>query len=136
MVRLPVRVPDAVDRTVTLTVHEAPAAMEPPQVLVCAKSPVMPTLDTVAAVELVLVSVTVCPPLLLFSAWLANVNELGAAVSVDSGVPVPPLGKTSKSDNWPAGQPLFAVMFTRTHHAVVALKVMVTVLLLAFGSNV
>jgi hypothetical protein len=45
---------------VTLTVQEAPAAIDEPQVLVCAKSPVTVTPETVAAAVPVLVTVTVC----------------------------------------------------------------------------
>src|SRR6202042_3190270 len=43
----PVRVPDAVGWNVTVTVHEAPAAIDVPQVFVCAKSPVAATPETV-----------------------------------------------------------------------------------------
>ena len=38
-VSVPVRVPEAVGRKLTLTVQDAPAAIDVPQVLVCGKSP-------------------------------------------------------------------------------------------------
>ena len=43
--------------------------------------------------------------------------------------------QTSKVETWPAGQPVFAVMFSRFYRWVVDLNVMVTVLLLP-GLNV
>jgi hypothetical protein len=58
MVRLPVRLPVAVGANRTLTVHEAPAAIDEPQVLVWLKSPDVPMLDTGAAAEPLLVTVT------------------------------------------------------------------------------
>jgi ribosomal protein L11 len=57
-VTVPVRVPVAVGRNVTVTVHAPPAAMEVPQVLVCEKSPLAVTPDTVAANVPVFVTVT------------------------------------------------------------------------------
>ncbi len=57
------------------------------------------------------------------------------AASAAGPDPPPPLGNTSKSDSWPALHLVFAVMFARTYRAVAALKVMVTVLLSAFGSK-
>ena len=45
MVRLPVRVPDAVGVNVTLTVQEAPAAIDVPQAVVSEKSPVAEMTD-------------------------------------------------------------------------------------------
>src|SRR6185503_16721454 len=38
--------------------------------------------------------------------------------------------QTSKVETWPAGQPVFAVMFSQKYRWVVAVNVMVTVLLL------
>lgn len=46
---VPVRLPVAVGENVTLTVHEAPDAIDDPQLLVWAKSPVVPMEDTAAA---------------------------------------------------------------------------------------
>ena len=121
---------------VTLTVQEALAAIDDPQVLVCEKSPVAATPETDAAAVPVLVTVTVCALLVVPGAWLAKDSDDGLAARVaDEGLP-PPLGKTSKSDSCPAFQPVLAVMFARTYRAVAALKVMVTVLLLALGSKV
>src|ERR1700733_6436895 len=75
--------------------------------------------------------------------WVYPLAEVGwpAARLVLPPVPPPPPGlpaarKTAKSEIWPAGHPVLAVMFTRTYRAVVALNVIVTVLLLAFGSKV
>jgi hypothetical protein len=135
MVRFPVRVPDAVGVNVTLTVHDPPAAIDAPQVLVSAKSPDAATWDMDAAAVSVLVTVTGCAPLVVLTAWLPNVSEVGFADKAGPEEP-PAAGKTSKSDSWPAGHPVLAVMFARTYRAVVALNVMVTVLLLAFGSKV
>src|SRR5690348_18361890 len=61
-VMLPVRVPAAVGLKVTVTVQEAPTATDE-QLLVCAKSPLAVTLETVAAVVPVLLTVTVCAAL-------------------------------------------------------------------------
>lgn len=49
-VKVPVRLPVLVGENVTLTVHEAPAAIEVPQLLVWAKLPVMAIEETAAAV--------------------------------------------------------------------------------------
>jgi hypothetical protein len=59
-VRLPVREPDAVGVKVTLTVHEDPAAMLPPQLLVWLKSPEVLIAVTGAAAVPLLVTVTAC----------------------------------------------------------------------------
>ena len=59
IVTVPVRVPAAVGLKVTLMVQLPPAATEPPQVLVWAKSPVAPMLVIVKAVLPVLVRVEV-----------------------------------------------------------------------------
>ena len=45
---------------------------------------------------------------------LGKVSDDGLADRTADGVPPPAAGKTAKSDSWPAGQPVFAVMFTRT----------------------
>ena len=76
-VRLPVRVPDAVGVNVTLTVQEPPAAIDVPQLLVCAKSPVAATLETDAAAVPVLVTVTVWAALVVLSAWLGRSATTG-----------------------------------------------------------
>ncbi len=75
MVSVPVRVPATVGVNVTLTVQEALAAMDDPQVLVCEKSPVAVTPETDAAALPVLVTVTVCALLVVPGAWLAKVQR-------------------------------------------------------------
>src|ERR1700753_1574539 len=57
-VRLPLREPAAVGANLTLTVHEAPAAIDVPQELVCEKSPVVGTEEPGAGGEPDLVPVT------------------------------------------------------------------------------
>src|SRR4051794_27539506 len=69
-VRLPVRAPVAVGVNLTLTVHEPPAAIEPPHVLVCAKSPVMATPVTGAAAV---------PELVIVTVWAALVDPVATA---------------------------------------------------------
>lgn len=60
MVRLPEREPAVVGANVTLTVHDAPAAMLLPQLLVWLKSPVVATEVTGEAAVPLLVTVTGC----------------------------------------------------------------------------
>ena len=72
---------------------------------------------------------------MVLRAWLAKVSEAGVTDRVRVDEP-PMAGNTAKSEIWPAAHPVFAVMFTRTYLAVTGLNVIVTVLLLAFGSNV
>jgi hypothetical protein len=120
---------------VTFTVQEAFAAIDVPQLSVPEKSPVTVMPETVAAAVPVLVTVTVCALLAVLSAWVGYDRDVGLADKVAFEEP-PSLGNTSKSDNWAAFHPVLAVMFTRTYLAVAALNVMVTVLLLAFGSKV
>ncbi len=93
IVRRPKRVPDAIGANLTLTSQEAPAAMDVPQVLVHAKSPVIAILETVTAALPVFVTVTVRARLAVCSRRLANVREAGATESIVSLVlprmPVP-----------------------------------------------
>src|SRR3954462_6076994 len=63
-VRVPVREPAAVGGNMTLTVQDAPAAMLPPQLLVCAKSPLTAMVPTGAAP---------LPELVTVTAWAAPV---------------------------------------------------------------
>ena len=84
----PVRVPAAVGVNFTVTVHDAPAAIDEPQVFVCEKSPVAATPETVAAAVPVLVTVTACVALVVPTVWLPNVSDDGLAVSVAE--PPPP----------------------------------------------
>ncbi len=66
---VPVRVPSAVGRNVTLIEHLAPAASEPPQVLVSAKSPLAEMLVIVKVALPLFVSVTVWAALVVPTAW-------------------------------------------------------------------
>ena len=79
-----------------LTVQDPFAAMEVPQLLVCANGPVTPIDDTDAAVVLGLETVTVCALLVDPTAWFPKDRLDGDA---DSGLLVPPPpdpGKTWK----------------------------------------
>jgi hypothetical protein len=60
--------PEPVGRKLTLTVQEAPAAIEPRQVLVCRKSPATVIAETDAAEPPTFVTVTACAALVVFSA--------------------------------------------------------------------
>jgi hypothetical protein len=68
MVRLPVWLPAAAGVNVTLTVQEALAAIDAPQVLLSAKSPLAAIWDIDTAVDPVLFTVTVCALLVVLSA--------------------------------------------------------------------
>jgi hypothetical protein len=114
MVSVPVREPDAVGRKLTFTVHDAPAAMDDPHVLLCRKSPLTEIPETAAAAVPVLLTDTAWLALVVLSAWVAKVSDDGLVDSVAEFGGVPPLGYTSNSDACAAGQPLLAVKFTRT----------------------
>jgi hypothetical protein len=91
-VTFPEAAPAAVGVNVTLTVQDAPAAIEAPQVLVDANGPVAETEDTLAAAPPVLVTVTVWAAEVEPTAWLPKDRELGDAASValpPELVPVP-----------------------------------------------
>ena len=81
-VRLPVAAPPAVGVNVTLTVQDAPAASEDPQVFVCANGAPAETDDRLAVAVPVLVTVTVWAALADPTAWLPNDRDAGEAVSV------------------------------------------------------
>ena len=85
---MPVPVPARVGVKVTETVQVPPAAMEDPQVVVSAKSPAVPTLVTVIAAALALLTVTVWLELLPPSVTAPKFNAL--ADSVTGALPVPP----------------------------------------------
>src|SRR6185369_13215171 len=70
MARFPVRVPVAVGAKVTLIVHEPPAAIDEPQVLVWLKSPVVEIPVTGAVAVPLLLTVTVCGLLVEPVAWV------------------------------------------------------------------
>ena len=79
-VRVPVRAPVAVGANVTLTVHEPFAAIDEPQVLVWAKSPVAAMDETAAAEPVGLATVTVCAALVVPVATEPKVSAVGLAV--------------------------------------------------------
>jgi hypothetical protein len=93
MVKVPMRVPAAVGVNVTLKVQFALAANmagSVPHVFVCAKSPEVPIAVIVKLPVPVLVSVTVCAALVVFSAWLLKVRLVGASPTAGVGfAPVP-----------------------------------------------
>jgi len=108
MVSEPLRVPDAVGRKLTLTVHDAPIAMEVPQVFVWRKSPVTETPETAATAVPVLVTVTACAALVVLSAWLAKVSEVSltlvmTAVSVLPELPTVTESPDAKPSLWVTG---------------------------------
>src|ERR1700761_468890 len=88
-VRLADAPPAAVGVKVTLTVHEAPAAIDVPQVLVCANGAPAVTEDTVAAALPVLVIVTFWAAVVEPTASLPNATEDGEAVRVALPLLVP-----------------------------------------------
>src|SRR5450755_3071818 len=84
-VRLPVRVPVAVGANFTLTVHEPPAAIEEPQVLVWLKSPLTEIDETEAAEPVGLETVTVWAALVAPVATEPKFSALGLAVTPEAG---------------------------------------------------
>jgi hypothetical protein len=91
MLRVPVRVPDAVGVNVTLMVQLAPAATELPQVLVWAKSPLAEMLVRLSEALPVLESVTDCAALVVPTVWLAKVSEEAERLTTgaEAAAPVP-----------------------------------------------
>jgi hypothetical protein len=98
---LAVRVPAAVGVNVTLMLHVALAFTLLPQVLVWAKSPllvpVMAMLVSERAAEPLLVKVTLCAALVVFTVWLAKVKLAGAREAVGVAVPPPLLEDVTKA---------------------------------------
>jgi hypothetical protein len=85
----------AVGENVTLAVHEAPAAKELPQVLVCPNPEPAATEEIAAAALPVLVIVTDCAEEVEPTASLPKLSEVGEAESVADAVLVPvPLSAT------------------------------------------
>jgi hypothetical protein len=82
----PVRAPVAVGMKVTLSAQLEPPASEPPQLFVCAKSPLAVMLPKVMAVVPKLVSVTVRGKLVEFTLWAPKLRVDGATATAD---PVP-----------------------------------------------
>lgn len=85
-VTLAVLVPDAVGLKVTLIAQVAPAATEPPQVLLWAKSPLLVPVTAMllmlSAALPVLDSVIAWAALVVPTFWFANVSEAGARPAV------------------------------------------------------
>src|SRR3984957_2201987 len=118
--RVPLAAPLAVGANLTLTVHDPPAAMEAPQVLVWLKAPVTDTPETLAAVVPGLDTVTVCAALVEPTASLPNDRLDGDAVRALPGlVDPPPPGKISNSDSCAADQPVLPVKDSSTYWALV-----------------
>ena len=84
-VRVPVRAPVAVGLKVTLTVQEPLAAIDDPQVLVCAKSPEAAIEETAAAEPVGLETVTVCAALVVPVATEPKFSAPGLAVTLLAG---------------------------------------------------
>ena len=85
MVRLPVLVPEAVGVNVTLTVQEPPAAMDDPQVFVCANGEPAEIDDTDAAELVGLETVTVCAALVVPVATEPKFSAVGLTVTPEFG---------------------------------------------------
>jgi hypothetical protein len=103
----------------TLTVHDPPAAMEVPQVLVWLNGPLALTDETDAAVVPGFDTVTFCAALVDPTAVLPNDTLDGDA---DSALPPPvdpPPGKTSNSDSCAADQPVLPVKLSSTYRVLV-----------------
>ncbi len=71
------RAPFAVGLNVTLTVHEAPAAIAVPHVFVCANGAATEIDDTVALTVPVFLTVTVCAADVVPTVWLPNASDVG-----------------------------------------------------------
>src|SRR5713226_4780622 len=91
MLRVPLRLPDAVGVNVTLMVQFAPAVTELPQLLVWAKSPLAETLVRFSEALPVLESVTDCAALVVPTGWLAKVSEEAERLTTgaEAAAPVP-----------------------------------------------
>ena len=103
--------PVAVGVNVTEAVHEAPAAIDEPQVFVSANGDPAETELTAAAAVPVFLIVTVCAAVVEPTVSFPNATEVGVAVNVavGGGVVPPDPGKICSSDTCAAVQPLFAV---------------------------
>jgi hypothetical protein len=103
MVKVPMRVPAAVGVNVTLIVQLAPAASgvaggvigQGVALGLAAKSPDAAMEMIVRGPVPVLVSVTVCAALVVFSVWLPNVRLVGARVTAGVGIAPIPLSAMS-----------------------------------------
>jgi hypothetical protein len=111
-VRFPVYDCAAVGANVTDTVHEAPAAIDEPQVLVCANPDGTATDETAAAALPVLLTVTECALLSEPTVSLPNDTDDGLADRVALCVVPPEAGKISNSEICAALHPVFPVMLS------------------------
>ena len=117
--RVPLAGPLAVGANFTLTVHDPPAAMEAPQVLVWLNGPLALTDETEAAVLPGFDTVTFCAALVDPTVVLPNDTLDGDAVKALPGPVDPPPGKTSNSDSCAADQPVLPVKLSCTYLALV-----------------
>jgi hypothetical protein len=92
-VRVPDRLPDAVGRNVTVTVQDAPTAIDE-QLFVCVKSPVAATDDTVADVVPLFDNATDCVALAAPTTVPAKVRLAGFAFRIGPGATPVPLSET------------------------------------------
>jgi len=122
MLTEPVREPVAVGLNVTLMVQLAPARTAPPQVVVCAKSPLAEMLVILSDALPELVSVTDCAALGVPTVWELKVRLEGDKVTAGAGggvVPPPPPPPPQPASvarvaaTATAGQCLFAVQAKR-----------------------
>ncbi len=111
---VPVAAPAAVGANDTLTVQEAPAASDVPQLFDSPNGPVTPIEDIDAAVVPGLVTVTDWAELVEPTFSLPNDSLDGEAVSALGPPPPPPPGKTSNSESWAADQPVLPVKLSCT----------------------
>ena len=88
----PVRLPSAVGLNVTLIVQLAPAATEPPQVLVSAKSPLDDMVLIASGAVPVLLRVTACAALVVLISWLPKLRPDGDKLT--TGATPTPASKT------------------------------------------
>ena len=116
---VPVADPAAVGANVTLTVQEAPAASEVPQLFDSPNGPVMPIDDIETALVPGLVTVTDCAELVEPTFSLPNDSLDGEAVSALGPPLPPPPGKTSNSESWAAVQPVLPVKLSSTYRSLV-----------------
>jgi len=119
--KVPVRVPEAVGVNVTLMVQFAPAAKEPGQLLVCAKSPPVEMDEILSETLPLLVRVTDCELAVVPTSWLAKLRELTERATADA----PPVPLRVKEGGFPA-RLLFKVSVPLTGPWAVGEKVTLT----------
>jgi hypothetical protein len=82
---VPVLVPDCVGVKVTLIVQVAPTPTEPPQVFVCAKSPLATMAVILSSALPVLVKITLCEPLVIETNCAAKLRLGGESATTGIG---------------------------------------------------